>query len=451
MCVVKKQTGILFVCSMLLALFLSGCGCEHVFGSWMEELPATCTSEGKQVRICSECNEIESEPIPVIDHSYGDWKVTKAATCTETGLKVKTCSGCESTIEESVSVIDHSYGEWKVTKAATCTETGLKVKTCSGCESTVEESVPVIDHSYGDWKVTKAATCTETGLKVKTCSGCESTLEESIPVIDHSYGDWRVTKAATCTETGLKVKTCSGCESAVEESVPVIDHSYGDWKVTKTATCTEPGVKVKTCKNCGSKIEEDIAAQHKWKDATCTTAKTCTVCNTKNGDPKGHKWKSATCTAPKTCSSCGETEGKSLGHTSGSNGKCTRCGTKVTIDMTTKISAPTEEFAILRGMNSVGLIKLVWTADNISGKTIKYYTVTGYYYNAVGDPAENDITGKTYHTVKYVGPVEPNGMLLVSELGYCSICDYVVIGEITLEYTDGTTDTGWYGYKIPIP
>lgn len=190
---------------------------------------------------------------------------------------------------------------------------------------------------------------------------------------------------------------------------------------------------------------------HTWSNATCTTPKTCAVCGATEGYAIGHSWINATCTTPKTCSVCGATEGSALGHSRGSNGKCTRCGEKVEVDIKTVISAPTDTFSLIRGKNSVGLVKLVWTANNNSGKTIKYYSVTGYYYNAVGDPAYNDITGENYYTVKYVGPIYPGKELLVSELGYCSLCRSVVIGEITLEYTDGTFDSGWYGYKIYIP
>lgn len=53
---------------------------------------------------------------------------------------------------------------------------------------------------------------------------------------------------------------------------------------------------------------------HEWQDATCTTAKTCTVCGNSDGDPLGHQWMDATCTAPKTCAVCGETSGSPVKH-----------------------------------------------------------------------------------------------------------------------------------------
>lgn len=54
--------------------------------------------------------------------------------------------------------------------------------------------------------------------------------------------------------------------------------------------------------------------KHEWAEATCTTAKTCTLCEEVEGEPLGHNWADATCEAPKTCSGCGLTEGEALGH-----------------------------------------------------------------------------------------------------------------------------------------
>ncbi len=67
------------------------------------------------------------------------------------------------------------------------------------------------------------------------------------------------------------------------------------------------------------------ACSHSYKDATCTTAKTCTKCGATDGSAAGHTWKAATCTTAKTCSKCGKTEGKAAGHKY-ENGTCTGCG-----------------------------------------------------------------------------------------------------------------------------
>lgn len=78
------------------------------------------------------------------------------------------------------------------------------------------------------------------------------------------------------------------------------------------ATCIAP----KTCKDCGA-TEGDVAV-HVWEEATCTTAKTCAACKETEGEALGHTWADATCTEAKTCTVCSEKEGEALGHTAGS-------------------------------------------------------------------------------------------------------------------------------------
>jgi len=60
---------------------------------------------------------------------------------------------------------------------------------------------------------------------------------------------------------------------------------------------------------CGEK-----PCEHNWSNATCTTAKTCTLCNETEGSALGHDWLAATCTTAKTCALCNETDGAALGH-----------------------------------------------------------------------------------------------------------------------------------------
>lgn len=57
--------------------------------------------------------------------------------------------------------------------------------------------------------------------------------------------------------------------------------------------------------------------KHEWIEATCTTPKTCRLCNETEGSPAPHNWSNATCKAPKTCAACGITEGEQLPHTPG--------------------------------------------------------------------------------------------------------------------------------------
>ena len=102
-------------------------------------------------------------------------------------------------------------------------------------------------------------------------------------------------------------------------------HKYTE-VVTKEATCSEEGIKTFTCDNCKDTYTEAIEKlAHTFANATCTTPKTCTVCNATEGEAAGHTFADATCDAPKTCTVCAATEGEALGH-SYVQGKCSRCG-----------------------------------------------------------------------------------------------------------------------------
>lgn len=56
------------------------------------------------------------------------------------------------------------------------------------------------------------------------------------------------------------------------------------------------------------------SCKHQWTDANCVSPKTCSLCETTEGEPIGHSWADASCTAPKTCVLCGEIDGEALGH-----------------------------------------------------------------------------------------------------------------------------------------
>lgn len=65
---------------------------------------------------------------------------------------------------------------------------------------------------------------------------------------------------------------------------------------------------------------------HTWVEATCDTARTCSVCGATEGEALGHAWVEATCVAARTCSVCDATDGEALGHNF-ADGICTLCGT----------------------------------------------------------------------------------------------------------------------------
>lgn len=279
------------------------------------------------------------------------------------------------------------------------------------------------EHVWSEWTTVKSATCTENGMEERTCD-CGEVETREINATGHCFGNWETVTKATCTEKGKKVRSCS-CGETQEQEIAAKGHSFGAWVTVSGATCTVDGEQKHTC-HCGAYEVKKIPAT-------------------------GHVMQEATCTEPASCIYCDYTEGKALGHIN-NNGYCDRCGEKITIDMKTVIGKPdecstTSYFGFCYYKNSANGIKVCWGGENLSGKTINYYTVTIYFYNSVGDPAYSEITGKSSKTVKFVGPVKPNGDLLIYGIvDYVPVCSKVLIGEITVEYSDGTSDTGWYGW-----
>lgn len=93
-------------------------------------------------------------------------------------------------------------------------------------------------------------------------------------------------------------------------------------------------------------------------------------------------------------------------------------------------------------------IKVCWMAKNQTGKTINYYTVNISMYNPVGDPAYCEIKRSSKIPVNYVGPVLPNGTMVVySTVAYSGTCSKIVIDSIQVKYSDGTSETIPYGYS----
>lgn len=103
---------------------------------------------------------------------------------------------------------------------------------------------------------------------------------------------------------------------------------------TPTDTSSESNSSESNSSDVSSSNSSDSSAtssvdscNHKFKAATCTKAKYCTVCKKSYGKPLGHKWKEATCKTLKTCKVCKLAVGVKGDHTY-KNGYCSLCNAK---------------------------------------------------------------------------------------------------------------------------
>ena len=231
---------------------------DHTYGSWIEELAATCIDKGTKKRSCENCGFTEEEDINALGHDFSEeWTIDVAATCEHVGSKSHHCSRCsEKSDVTEIEKADHTYGEWTVKTAAICTTDRVESRTCSVCG---EEETNIIENSAlghdfsEEWTIDVAATCEHVGSKSHHCSRCsEKSDVTEIEKADHTYGEWTVKTAATCTTDRVESRTCSVCGK--EETNTVENSALGHDKVTheaKAATCTENGwEEYETCTRC---------------------------------------------------------------------------------------------------------------------------------------------------------------------------------------------------------
>ena len=99
--------------------------------------------------------------------------------------------------------------------------------------------------------------------------------------------------------------------------------------------------------------------------------------------------------------------------------------------------------AYLSSPNSAGGVDahLVW--KNVSKKTIKYLTWSGYPINAVGDAVECEIRGVSESGGKVTGPIKPGTTYGYGYYWECLWYNYsakkLVLTGINIEYMDGST------------
>ncbi len=70
-------------------------------------IPATCTEDGSDVAVCTDCGYTTTAVIPATGHSFPDeWTVERAATADAPGLESRTCTVCGEKEEREIAKLD---------------------------------------------------------------------------------------------------------------------------------------------------------------------------------------------------------------------------------------------------------------------------------------------------------------------------------------------------------
>ncbi len=221
-------------------------------------------------------------------------------------------------------------------------------------------------------------------------------------------------------------------ETVSDDGEEVHIHSFGEWETTRKATCSKEGEELRVCV-CGEK--ETRKTDLDYENHNYTSQKISASCL----DPGGVQY---------TCTGCQdeyfeETTDPLGGHKLQITGICTRCEGDYSTDMTSLIGSPHSNSKYGFSFAERIGIAFSWQATNNSGKTIKYCTIQIIFYNSVSDVVKTS-------NVKITGPFKASET--ISKVDSVWVTDYkdvamIEIAYVSLEYTDGSMDAGYYGYS----
>ncbi len=342
----------------------------HTAGEWEVKTPATCDTDGEDVKKCTVCSvELETRKTDATNHEWDDGVETKAPDCLNEGETTYTCSKCDGTKIEPIAATGHTAGEWTVTEPATCTKAGTKELRCTICNALLNsDTISATGHSMGDWYEYLAAEFNTDGEERKECANCDYYETKRIPKLSeshicdftgteeiignptcttsgskkiyctetqcgkyklvdidptgHTNGNWETLSPASCTTDGTEIIKCSVCNTQLQSRpIEATGHTWDNGVITKPADCMNKGEKTFTCTKCDATDVRDIPtgghSASEWlvtDDPTCTETgckeKHCTVCNqllsTETIPSTGHSYGSWTVTTYPTATEFGE-------------------------------------------------------------------------------------------------------------------------------------------------
>lgn len=176
---------------------------------------ATCTEAGHGPGMkCSRCEKIIIEALEFepLGHDWGEWEDDRSS-CEESGTRTRVCTRCEEEETEPVVAGAHTWNKGEVTQEATCTQSGVKTLTCVVCGETQTETVEPIGHIVSTIAAV-APTCSETGLTAGSkCSVCGVILEaqQVLPAKGHTLKHIKAVEPTETLNGNIEYWHCSTC------------------------------------------------------------------------------------------------------------------------------------------------------------------------------------------------------------------------------------------------
>lgn len=153
----------------------------------LNEVPATCTTDGSYQQKCTVCGAIQQKTVKALGHDMQNVG-EPTATCTEAGVQNRKCSRCDATDTQPVSALGHNWvtDDSKTPIPSTCTTKGTGYQKCSRCPETRTIDLDLADHTYGEWVIDEGK-CGEAGTRHRECTECGDKQTETLGIIPH---DW---------------------------------------------------------------------------------------------------------------------------------------------------------------------------------------------------------------------------------------------------------------------
>ena len=277
----------------------------HNIENYTQQTPPTCTEEGHETGVCTNCGETVTVTLPATGHTeelvstrttedghtyneyhcsvcgndrpeciHNEWiegyyteSVVSEPSCTYMGSSEKKCTICGKTETTNIMPTGHVRDEGVVTKEPTCTENGETTRTCINCGDKMVLPFPLaLGHDDSVESVLQEPTCTQSGTGKRECSRCGELLATyEIPALGHNISDaadYNVIEEPSCIEPGKAAGTCANCAEYVEVDIPAGGHVFDSENavITKEPTCEEEGTAAETCTVCGAQQETSIPA-----------------------------------------------------------------------------------------------------------------------------------------------------------------------------------------------
>lgn len=296
----KHDGTVVYKCSKCEALKVGGevltPGCSHELPVWnsAEIIPATCTKNGKRVRVCSLCGLDCSDAIYATGHKWKVEEITQSPTCQDPGVATAKCTVCGEVNENyPVAKTTHKY-EYKVVEPSTCVKAGYSAHVCIYCGDEAEgtrQELPIAGHV----KEADDGDCT-TPIK---CQVCEAIIEEGKAAHTYSvnYGSdgtnhWQRCVNKNCTHTTdpvphvrpsdkkecNKAFLCTVCGKMVSGKPHNFPETYDSAKANALYHFA-------VCQDCGY----EVGYMHTFvSDDDCTTPTVCQICNYVKTQAKEH-------------------------------------------------------------------------------------------------------------------------------------------------------------------